>query len=110
MNQTTKTATYVSRGEPAGRAGDGHGLLRSIHHCADEPSPPARIVELRRDRGGPTATHVASRTSADNILCIANRFWGLVPLRRDQKLLPHFGEVSTAVSAVKHVEYVVDLP
>jgi len=48
---------------------------------------------------------MASRTSADSILCIANRFWDLMPLRRDQKLSPHFGEAGTAVIAVKEVEY-----
>jgi hypothetical protein len=46
-----------------------------------------------------------SRTSADGILCIADRFWDLMPLRRDQKLFPHFGEAGTAVFAVKEVEY-----
>src|SRR5258705_1237874 len=52
-----------------------------------------------------TAAHVASWTSADSILCIANRFWDLMPLRRDQKLFPHFGEAGTAVFAVEEVEY-----
>jgi hypothetical protein len=41
----------------------------------------------------------------DSILCIANRFRDLVPLRRDQKLLPHFGKAGTAVFAVEEVEY-----
>ena len=40
-----------------------------------------------------------------NILCIAKRFWDLMPLRRDQKLFPHFGEAGTAVFAVQEVEY-----
>ena len=36
---------------------------------------------------------------------IAIRFWDLVALSRDQKkLLPHFGEASTAVFAVEEVE------
>ena len=47
----------------------------------------------------------ACRTSADSILCIANHFWDLMPLRRDQKLFPHFGEAGTAVFAVEEVEY-----
>src|SRR3981081_1670346 len=59
----------------------------------------------RRDRGGRPAAHVASWTSADSITCIANRFWDLMPLRRDQKLFPHFGEAGTAVFAVEEVEY-----
>jgi hypothetical protein len=42
---------------------------------------------------------------ADIILCITNRFWDLMPFRRDQKLLPHFGEAGTAVFAVEEVEY-----
>jgi hypothetical protein len=83
----------------------GTAFVRSTHHCADKPSPPARIVERRRDRGGPTAAHVASWTNADSIICIANRFWDLMPLRRDQKLFPHFGEAGTAVFAVEEVEY-----
>jgi hypothetical protein len=45
----------------------------------------------------------ACRTGADSILGIAKRFWELVPLRRDQKLLPHFGEAGTAVFAVEEV-------
>jgi hypothetical protein len=48
---------------------------------------------------------VASWTSADSIICFANRFWDLMPLRRDQKLFPHFGEAGTAVFAVEEVEY-----
>jgi hypothetical protein len=48
---------------------------------------------------------VARRISADGITCIANRFWDIMPLRRDQKLLPHFGEASAAVFAVEKVEY-----
>ena len=40
-----------------------------------------------------------------NILCIAKRFWDLMPLRRDQKLFPHLGEAGTAVFAVQEVEY-----
>ena len=56
-------------------------------------------------RVGPTAAHMASRTSADSILCIVNRFWDLMPLRRNQKLLPHFDEAGTAVFAVEEVEY-----
>jgi hypothetical protein len=40
-----------------------------------------------------------------NILCIAKRFWDLMPLRRDQKLCPHLGEAGTAVFAVQEVEY-----
>src|SRR4051812_49567146 len=75
------------------------------HHRAVEPSPPAQIVEQRRDRGGPTSAHVASWTGADSILCIANRFWDLMPLGRDQKLFPHLGEAGTAVFAVEEVEY-----
>ena len=75
------------------------------HHCAVEPSPPARIVEQRRDRGVPTSAHVASWTGAESILCIANRFWDLMPLGRDQKLFPHLGEAGTAVFAVEEVEY-----
>jgi hypothetical protein len=43
------------------------------------------------------------RTRADSILGIAKRFWDLMPLRRDQKLFPHFGEAGTAVFAVKEV-------
>ena len=38
-------------------------------------------------------------------LCIAKRFWDLMPLRRDQKLFPHLGEAGTAVFAVQEVEY-----
>jgi hypothetical protein len=83
----------------------GAAFFRSSRHCADEPSLAARIVEPRRDRGGPTAAHVASWTSAESILCIANRFCDLMPLRRDQKLFPHFGEAGTAVFAVEVVEY-----
>ena len=45
------------------------------------------------------------RTSADSILGIAKHFWDLMPLRRDQKLLPHFGEAGIAVFAVEEVEY-----
>jgi hypothetical protein len=41
----------------------------------------------------------------DSILCIANRFRDLVPRRRDQKLLPHFGKAGTTVFAVEEVEY-----
>jgi hypothetical protein len=40
-----------------------------------------------------------------NILCIAKRFWDLMPLWRDQKLFPHLGEAGTAVFAVQEVEY-----
>jgi hypothetical protein len=40
---------------------------------------------------------VPGRTSDDSILGIANRVPDLMPLRRDQKLLPHFGEAGTAV-------------
>ncbi len=47
----------------------------------------------------------ACRTSADSILGIAKDFWNLMPLRRDQKLLPHFGEAGIAVFAVEEVEY-----
>src|SRR5205823_12476555 len=75
------------------------------HHCAVEPSPPARIVEQRRDRGVPTSAHVASWTGAESILCIANRSWNLMPLGRDQKLFPHLGEAGTAVFAGEEVEY-----
>ena len=56
-------------------------------------------------RGGLAAVYVASRTDADSIPGIANRFWDLVPLRRDQKLFPHFGEAGTAIFAVEEVEY-----
>jgi hypothetical protein len=38
-------------------------------------------------------------------LCIAKRFWDLMPPRRDQKLFPHLGEAGTAVFAVQEVEY-----
>jgi hypothetical protein len=37
-------------------------------------------------------------------LCIAKRFWDLMPPRRDQKLFPHLGEAGTAVFAVQDVE------
>jgi hypothetical protein len=51
----------------------------------------------------------AYRTGADSILGIilgiAKRFWGLMPVRRDQKLLPHLGEAGTAVFAVQEIEY-----
>ena len=40
-----------------------------------------------------------------NVLCIAKRFWDLMPLRRDQKLCPHLGKAGTAVFAVQEVEY-----
>jgi hypothetical protein len=40
-----------------------------------------------------------------NILCIAKRFWDLMPPRRDQKLFPHLGEAGTTVFAVQEVEY-----
>src|SRR5438045_9146043 len=80
------------------------------HHCAVEPSPPARIVEQRRDRGVPTSAHVASWTSAESILCIANRLNDLMPLGRDQKLFPHLGEAVTAVFVVEEVEYGGDCP
>jgi hypothetical protein len=56
-------------------------------------------------RGGTTAAHLAGRTSDDSILGIANRVPDLIPLRRDQKLLPHFGEAGTAVFTVEQVEY-----
>lgn len=36
---------------------------------------------------------------------IAIRFWGLLALSRNQKLLPHFGEAGTAVFAVEEIEY-----
>lgn len=52
---------------------------------------------------------MASRTSAYSILCIANRFWDLMPLRRDQKLFPHFGEAGTAVIAVKRSNSLVEI-
>jgi hypothetical protein len=39
-----------------------------------------------------------------NILCIAKRFWDLMPLRQNQKLFPHLGEAGTAVFAVQEVE------
>jgi hypothetical protein len=95
--------------QPRKRAGSlalGTAFFRSIHHWrADEPSPPGRIVVRRRDRGGPTAAHMASRTSANSILCIANHLWDLMPLRRDQKLFPHFGEAGAAVFAVEEVEH-----
>ena len=63
-----------------------------------------RIVEYGRARGRLTSAHVASWNSADSILCIANRFWDLMPLRRNQKLFPHFDEAGTAVFAVEEVE------
>jgi hypothetical protein len=47
----------------------------------------------------------ACRTSADSILGIVKRFCEFVPLRRNQKLLPHFGKAGTAVFAVEEVEY-----
>ena len=47
----------------------------------------------------------ACRIRANTILCIAKRFWDLMPLRRDQKLFPHLGEAGTAVFAVQEVEY-----
>ena len=47
----------------------------------------------------------ARRISANTILCVAKRFWDLMPLRRDQKLFPHLGEAGTAVFAVQEVEY-----
>jgi hypothetical protein len=47
----------------------------------------------------------ACRTGADSILGITKRFWDLMPIRRDQKLFPHFGEAGTAVFAVEEVEY-----
>jgi hypothetical protein len=53
-------------------------------------------------RGCLTAVY---RTSADSILVIAKRFWDLMPVRRDQKLLPHLGEAGTAVFAVQEIEY-----
>jgi hypothetical protein len=98
-------AVRVSASEPTGRSGDRHRLRSIDPPLRRKPSPPARIVEHRRDRGGPTAAHVASWTSADSIICIANRFWDLMPLRRDQKLFPHFGEAGTAVFAVEELEY-----
>src|SRR5882672_8899234 len=71
----------------ADRSGDWHGLLfETFHHCADEPSPPARIVEHRRDRGGPTAAHVASWTSADSIICIAIASGDLIPPLQKKRL------------------------
>ena len=63
---------------------------------ASEPAGP-----LWRSAG----SSVDRSTPADIILCITNRFWDLMPLRRDQKLLPHFGEAGTAVFAVEEVEY-----
>ena len=36
---------------------------------------------------------------------IAIRFWDLLALSRNQKLLPHFGEAGTAVFAVEEIEY-----
>jgi hypothetical protein len=47
----------------------------------------------------------ADRAGADSILGIVKRFWEFAPLRRDQKLLPHFGEAGTAVFAVEEVKY-----
>jgi hypothetical protein len=47
----------------------------------------------------------ACRTSVDSILGIADRFRDLMLLRRDLKLLPHFGEAGTAVFAIEEVEY-----
>jgi hypothetical protein len=67
--------------------------------------PPARIVEDRRDRDSPFAAHVVKRISADSIPGIAIRSRDLMPLRRDKKLFPHFGEASAAVFAVEKVEY-----
>jgi hypothetical protein len=46
----------------------------------------------------------ACRISANTILCIAKRFWDLMPLRRDQELFPHLGEAGTAVFAIQEVE------
>jgi hypothetical protein len=67
--------------------------------------PPARIVQYRRDRDSPIAAHVVKRISADSITGTASRSRDLMSLRRDQKLLPHFGEASAAVFAVEKVEY-----
>jgi hypothetical protein len=45
----------------------------------------------------------ACQIRANIILCIAR---DLMPLRRDQKLLPHLGEAGTAVFAVQEVNMV----
>jgi hypothetical protein len=47
----------------------------------------------------------AYRTSVESVLCIAKRFWDLMPVRRDQKLFPHLAEAGTAVFAVQEIEY-----
>ncbi len=47
----------------------------------------------------PDCLTAACRTGADNILGIAKSFWDLVSLRRDQKLLPHFGEAGTSLES-----------
>ena len=60
------------------------------------------MVQRRVLRGCVTA---ACQITANTILCIARRFWDLMPLRRDQKLFPHLGEAGTAVFAVQEVEY-----
>ena len=97
--------TFGSNPSYALRSGDWDGLLSIDPPWRDEPSLAARIVEHRRDGGGPTAAHVAGLTSADSILRIANRFCDLMPLRRDQKFFSHFGEAGTAVFAIEEVEY-----
>src|SRR5882724_9568351 len=46
-----------------------------------------------------------SACGAAGMTDIAIRFWDLLALSRNQKLLPHFGEAGTAVFAVEEIEY-----
>jgi hypothetical protein len=46
-----------------------------------------------------------SASRAAGMTDIAIRFWDLLALSRNQKLLPHFGEAGTAVFAVEEIEY-----
>jgi hypothetical protein len=46
-----------------------------------------------------------SASGAAGITDIAIRFWDLLALSRNQKLLPHFGEAGAAVFAVEEIEY-----
>ena len=75
-----------------------------IRSKPDRPSFNSARVGLRQNRAAPFAI-IPSRISTDPILHIANRFCDLVPRRRDQKLLPHFGEAGAAVCLIKNVEY-----
>jgi hypothetical protein len=71
-------------------------------HQASMPEKIGLVVEQFVRRGCLTAVY---RIGADSILGIGRRFWDLLPLRRDQKLFPHFGEAGTAVFAVEEVKY-----